>query len=70
MQITQLLEVLHERCTAHLEASPTDLRRTSATDGLSAQQLLGVRQRKDECPALFYRENAIAFPVVWLIYND
>jgi hypothetical protein len=39
MQITQLLEVLHERCTADLEINPTDLRRILATDRLSAQQL-------------------------------
>jgi len=39
LQITELPEVLREMCKADLGVNPTDLRRTSATDGLSAQQL-------------------------------
>jgi len=38
-QITPLLEVPQQRCTADPKVNPTELRRIFATDGLSAQQL-------------------------------
>jgi len=41
-QITALLEVLQERCTADFEVKLTDWRRIFATGGLSTQQSSAV----------------------------
>src|SRR5215470_18122704 len=69
-QIIPMLGLLPGRNKGSLEGSPTDLRRISATGGVSARQLFGVRQRKDESPADFHRQLPVDSVVSRLIYND